>query len=316
MDAINVVVTCTKDKRHPVPSTCQLGSVKERRLDRKFSEWQERLSGKQHQRYPVHELYAGDHWTTVKRLIATSRLELRVWVCSAGYGLISTEAEVVPYSATFSSNQPDSISEGISTTNGNIAGEWWSLLTRWTSGFGKQPRSLVAIARAFPKSPIVVAASETYLRAIHDDLVGARNHLSNPDLLAILSAGSKQPGDLTSNLVPFDARLQPFVGGALRSLNVRVLEHLLSSTREIPSLSQLKRRVSRIMQSLPEFAKVDRQNITDKDVRRFIEESLEQDGQAKRTRLLRNLRDKGMACEQHRFAALYQEVREQLYGIT
>ncbi|CAM5715916.1 hypothetical protein SVIOM74S_09450 [Streptomyces violarus] len=48
--------------------------------------------------------------------------------------------------------------------------------------------------------------------------------------------------------------------------------------------------------------------MTDENVIAFIRESLAQNPSYSRTRLLRMLRDQGLACEQKRFAELYATV--------
>jgi hypothetical protein len=50
--------------------------------------------------------------------------------------------------------------------------------------------------------------------------------------------------------------------------------------------------------------------MSDDDVRRFIRERLRAEPDLRHTRMLRDLRDGGRACEQKRFRRLFMQVRD------
>ncbi|MFN9604450.1 MAG: hypothetical protein ACK6A7_13535, partial [Planctomycetota bacterium] len=131
-DVVNVVVTCTKDKRQPVADECQLRNVLGTSIRERMQEWQARTNRHWRQSVRVADLYAGDHWANV-RALKSSYFGVDVWVCSAGYGLIHFDDRVAPYAATFSRNHPDSVSahlpeiERLSATR-----NWWkATASKW-----------------------------------------------------------------------------------------------------------------------------------------------------------------------------------------
>ena len=316
MDAVNVVVTCTKDKKFSVDSDCALRSLPCATMRERFSEWRRRLSARGRQRVRVEELYAGDHWATV-RSFHSSRFEIHVWVCSAGYGLIGMHDSITPYSATFSTTHPDSVSRNVTDTpEGETTQTWWSQTTKWRGHSRGNPRSLQGLAAEYPRRAMLVVASETYLKAIARDLRETVDQLSDPDLLSIVSAGSKSLDGLDDHLIPCDARLQPLVNGARRSLNTRVAGKILSEARIVPRKSILKKKLRKLLAGQPEIQRYDRGPMSDTEVRAFISSQLRQDMRLCHTPLLRMLRDSGRACQQSRFASLYREVKEQLDGGT
>ncbi len=316
MDAVNVVVTCTKDKKSPVDVDCALralpcGTVRER-----FSEWRRRLSQRGRHRVRVEGLYSGDHWATV-RSFCSSRFDIHVWVCSAGYGLVGMHDSITPYSATFSTTHPDSVAHNVTDTlTANAARAWWAQMTKWRGHSNGNPRSLEGLAQKYPQRAMLVVASETYLKAIVDDLREARNRLSTPELLSIISAGAKSLDGLNEHLIPCDARLQALVNGARRSLNTRVAAKILRESRSIPRYPPLKRRLRKMMAEQPDLQRYDRTPLSDEEVREFITLQLRNDSRLRHTPLLRMLRESGRACEQSRFATLYREVQEQSDGDT
>lgn len=161
---------------------------------------------------------------------------------------------------------------------------------------------------------MLVVASETYLKAIAADLRDAVVELSDPDLLSIVSAGSKTLDGLGEHLVPCDARLQKLVNGARRSLNTRVAGMILSEARRPPRRATLKRRLTRILSQQPDIQRYDRTPMSDREVRQFITSQLRNDRALTHTALLRRLRDSNHACEQKRFASLFRDVKERKYG--
>ncbi|MBN70828.1 MAG: hypothetical protein CME32_16295 [Gimesia sp.] len=166
----------------------------------------------------------------------------------------------------------------------------------------------------YPKRSLIVVASETYLRAIADDLREGVQHLSDLDQLSIISAGVKKLDDLEGNLIPCDARLQSMTGGARRSLNTRLTKKILRESRVAPRASTLSKRYRKLLSEQPPIEKYNRSPISDEQVKRFIRQQLRIDKSLQHTPLLRMLRKTEKACEQKRFASLYKQVKDELYG--
>lgn len=241
---------------------------------------------------------------------------VRLWIASAGYGLVAMDTPLKPYSATFSSDHPDSIAKKTTSDDrGSVYQHWWKVMSQADNLRTGEPRTITEIAADSPNAPLLVIASENYLLAIIDDLQTALSQLNNSDLLSIFSAGCKSLNGLADHLVPYDARMQHAVGGALRSLNVRVAQMALADCRRsLPTISALRQKYSRLSRQQPELQKFDRQPMTDTEVRSYIARELKRNPDVSHTPLLRKLRDGGQACEQKRFGKMFREVREHLNG--
>jgi len=281
--------------------------------------WKDRLEACRAETVVVRDLYSGDHWSIARSMEGMKSFGdtgVRLWVASAGYGLISLDDSVKPYSATYSTDHPDSV---VKRTTGDdrqtICREWWTLMSNWNGPTSKAPRTIAEVAAAAPNSPLIVVASESYLLGINDDLRLAREALNEDELLSIFSAGCKSLNGLARHLIPYDARLQRIVGGALRSLNMRAAQKALhESRRSMPTLPVLRRKFTRLLDGQPPLDRPERSPMTDAAVCRFITKAIRKDATASHTPLLRKLRDEGSACEQKRFAKLFRHVREQLNG--
>jgi hypothetical protein len=260
---------------------------------------------------PAAELYVGDHWCVVREL--AGRPGVKVWVCSAGYGLVALDSPPRPYSATFASGEPDSVRTG-SQDAGEAHTAWWRELCEWGGPGPAGPRSIVALAHAFPGGALLMAASGVYLRAIADDLRAAAAAVP-PDRLAVISAGAGSVPGLDPYLLPADARLQARVRGARVALNARLARLALDTVgRGGFSRRRLHSLFARLKAALPAVTAADRTPVSDEQVRRFIRSALAEHPRPRATPLLQRFRQSGRACEHSRFAALYREVLEQVDG--
>ncbi len=265
-------------------------------------------------------LYTGDHWSKVLELEAAARasgFKARVWVCSAGYGLVSLDTELKPYAATFAPGQADSVVPADRSGSWlSAVGEWWEALASWRWPDGSAPRRLATLASRSPRTPLLVALSKPYLEAIKDDLVAARRAMVNDDLLVIVSTGSRLNGELSGNLLPSQGKLRLKMGGALHALNARiVLDILANAGGSAISAGHLRIRYKRILARIEPMKRYDRTRMTDEQVREFARKQLSEDPTMTASRALRLLRDSGRACEQRRFGDLFREVKEQSNGL-
>ena len=315
MTVVNVVVTCTKDKRYAVAEECQLRNVRGGSLRARMQDWHTRTNRHWRSRVPVKDLYAGDHWANV-RSFESSYFDIDIWVCSAGFGLVRFDDEIAPYAATFSRTHPDSVAATLSDADRpSAATEWWKATeSRWKSHFKERPRSLTALMATYPKRSLLVVASENYLAAIADDVRQGLHHLADPDQLSIICSGARSLAGLESNLLPCDARMQATTGGARRSLNTRLARRILQESRLPPRASSLAKRYRKLLEAQPPIEQYNREPLNDQQVKKFIRQHLQADSSYRHTPLLRMLRDANKACEQKRFASLFNEVSEELNG--
>jgi hypothetical protein len=301
--AIHVVVTCANRMNRPIPAHLQLGRVPGRTQAERASRWSARLAeaGSAPQVAAV-DLYAGEHWSVARGFPAMHLPgeEVRLWSCSAGYGLIPTEALIVPHHATLTRGQADSVP-------GDPA-SWWSLLGEWRGPVPGYPRSIRELAAADPAAVFMFVLSKNYLRACAADLAAACQHLTDPDRLFIVSAGGRPDGDLAAFAVPADARLQAHFGGTRRALNVRIGAYLLG--RGIRSRDEAVGVLASLLAAQPPIPRYDRKRQSDREILDAITARRAHAPETSANRMLREVRDAGLACEQHRFSRLYRQAVE------
>ena len=311
---VNIVVTCTKRKRVSPTVDLRLRDVHAPDPRTGFSLWLERLSNSTAEHVPARHLYAGDHWSIVETLegaAAASGFKAGIWVCSAGYGLVGLDSRIKSYSATFSADQPDTVCKWAAVApNPDARKFWWRLHAGWSGPDSSMPRSIAQVAIKYPEAPMLVVASQAYLRAIVEAVREAAEKLCDPDLLCVISAGTNSLPTLEANLLPANAALQKELGGGLHSLNIRLARAILSeSAAENLRASFLSATFRRKLVEAPPISVYQREAMTDEEVKEYIKVAIGNDSNVTKTALLRRLRDNGLACNQGRFSRLFQGMK-------
>ncbi|MDC0710225.1 hypothetical protein POL68_17240 [Stigmatella sp. ncwal1] len=283
-------------------------------IEARARQWWGRLE--QHAAPPVcaMELYAGDHWRIIRELPAVAveaGFSPQLWIASAGYGLIPSNAVIHPYSATFAPGKPDSVTvdqAGLRTRAQHQ--HWWDALSRMDCPAPRAPRQVQHLAESGRNPIILIVASPSYVAALEKDLVRAAQALHRPERLIIISARSSiSRGTLAPHWVPSSAHLQARLGGARLSLHARVARKALQRARHgILDARELRGYYGRLIQGSHPLVRYERTPMTDDDVRAFIAQALRTDPLSC-SATLRKLRDSGHACEQQRFKRLFLELR-------
>jgi hypothetical protein len=265
----------------------------------------------QAEKYPAQELYMGEHWSVARGIPPEAKgqgWEVRLWICSAGYGLIQPDTRIKSYQATFAAGTKDYVASG--ARDNGAAQNWWTGACSYAFlGEHSFPRSLAALAQAYPRTPLIVALSADYLNAVEQDLLKVLEHRFFQRYLSIISCGMRSNHPyLKNNRLPCDGRLSAALGGTLTSLNARVARFLFCLPADSePTVDHLSAQV-RLIEGQTRFP-LSREPQSDVEVAKFIETRLKMFPPASKTRLLEEFRAAGRACEQKRFGELYKRLR-------
>jgi hypothetical protein len=310
---VHIVASCTQRKGYPVPTDLRLGSISHGKLAERLATWSDRLQQNGVDRIAAINLYRGQHWAVVRELPAVAQasgFQADLWVTSAGYGLVSAEAQVRPYSATFAASEDDSVWRPSDGDRPTALRTWWKGLQGLPGPVTEAPRSLTALAGMSPDAFLLVIASPSYVAAMADDLAGARAKLADPQRLIVISSrNGSLPECLASHLVPSEAPLSGVLGGARGSLHARTARRILQETATVPLYADvLVPRYTHLVSEIESATPPVRLKLLDEEVRRFIREAIAENKDLTCTAALRRLRTSGQACEQRRFAGLYAEI--------
>ncbi|WP_330340140.1 hypothetical protein [Streptomyces sp. NBC_00557] len=170
--------------------------------------------------------------------------------------------------------------------------QWWG---RLQEGTGR-----ATLQELGKNGPVLMVLSEVYAKAMGEELRALAAVASE----ALLVGGVEEiPG---IQRVPADAGLRHALGGTLTSLNVRMaaswLQHCEDGQLTSPATSDSWKKWA-ASESRPE--QHNRKPMTDDEIITFVRQQTASQPGISRTRLLRQLRAEGRACEQSRFANLY-----------
>jgi hypothetical protein len=291
-----------------VPKGLRLRHVQTLDIKERAAQWWERLAEDESDTVPALELYAGGHWSVVRRLpesAAVHGLRASLWAISAGYGLVPVSAPLHAYSATFAPGHPDSVN-GLGRVERQT---WWQALAKKRGPERGSPRSVADLVSRDSKATLLIIASAHYIAALEADLARAASLMARPaEMLIVTTPGKTARGPLGSCVIETPARWQAILGGARTSLHARLAERIISEAAEGFSADSVRARLQRLLERSPSVARDPRPRMTDDEVKRFIREALTSNPAAKQTGLLRALRDSGRACEQGRFKELFLEI--------
>ncbi|MET9289418.1 hypothetical protein [Nocardia beijingensis] len=292
-----------------VPAQLMLGNIGDLQPRNRFDTWIHRLSA-EGPTTPAQDLYSGEHWNIARNLPALVGGHNKLWICSAGYGLIRDQTNLQPYMATFTPGNRDSV--GRSRVE---SVDWWRRLTDWPGPQSDQPRSFADLARRDPDATIIAILSNTYLYACAEDLRVAKELLRSKDRFVVMGANQAVP-ELEDVVIPIPARLRSVVGGSLHALQVRAAAHLLPLA--VADSGDLGLRSLRVVaQRAIDNSPVDPSRrapgvrMDDRAVREYIDRHRHV-ASVSATKLLRQLRESGFSCEQGRFKKLFHETMQEV----
>lgn len=313
---LHIIANCADTKRALIPGILRLGSLRTASVNRRAIQWWDRLAKYGDEPVPALDLYAGDHWAIVKSLPVLAGdfgYRSKLWVISAGYGLVPSEALLHPYSATFTNGHPDSVARSSEEVANDTLSLWWETLSKFPGPDPEQPHSLKDLLTTARNARFLIVASPSYLRAIEKDLLSALEANSNPDRILVVTSRDGLRTKFNGNVIRADARLQASLGGARVSLNARVAAMIIMNSGTWGLDAQtLAPKLNGLIAHSPALPNYDRRRMDDEEVKGFIKKSLKQDSDVSCSSLLRILRNSQQACEQKRFKRLYWSVKDEL----
>ena len=261
-----------------------------------------------------------DSWGIIKGRLKDTKL----WVLSAGYGLISGEDKILPYDITFQETRdgvPSILAkiEYPGKTNGKkrASQEWWDLLAKSKT---KEPTSLESLlTQSKVDAHFLFVLSKDYLDAVFEDLRRAIQTAKHPENIAIISNNTNDPTArlLAPHWLYADSRFVNLPRSNSTLVNAKIahelLWHMFQEENGLSwwSLDSFNNFLKIKSSGLPESEKIVRKPTADSEVESYIKDAL-QTQEISFSKLHRAYRDSGRACEYTRFRKLYQKVVKDL----
>lgn len=244
-------------------------------------------------------------------LAATNDDHARLWIISAGLGLVQAQTPCPTYNLTITPGSSDSVQRRVSRGTFR-AGNWWAELNKGLRGdFG-----LASLVRAHPESTVVITLSAAYADLVLDDLL----RLDAIECQRIRIVGPRSPARLNGPLrdawMPYDTRFDgpdsPLPGTGA-DYPQRVARHFVSLIEHGGTIADARAHANAVLDALRDFAPPslpDRTRADDETLCAVIRKRWD-DANGSGARMLRIIRDEeGLRCEQGRFASLFRRLKE------
>ncbi|MES3100527.1 hypothetical protein [Sphingomonas faeni] len=288
-----IVVPCASRKRVTPHASARALSLSRSSQSALEDAWIERLSGLPHQ-MPAKQLYMGRGFALGASAATSSGA--RLYVISAGLGLVDADRSVPSYGVTVGPHGADAIrARSIDAFDPQ---SWWTAVRSsafsidWTEAFSGE-------------GPVLIALTRAYAEMILGDLIALPDAHKERLRLFGLALPAILPSDLAQSVMPYDERLDRILRGTRTDFAQRALSHFAEKV-QCGDRRDDRERVLSILRRHRHPDRIDRPRMTDADIVAAISKHLRTEKGI--GRILRRLRDvDGVACEQRRFTRLYHQ---------
>lgn len=299
-----VITSCGKRKSVEPSAALRAGGLEKGTVAAVAMSWAKHLA-KAEARVPARSLYQGRAFREAK--IAARPLAAKVYIISAGLGLIADDHAIPAYSLTVA-NGSDNILSRFEGGDSEAPSLWWQELTR---AAGSQ--SFEQLLGSTP-GLVLIAAGGAYLSMIAPELAKLEAQSRSQLRLFTATPIAALPECLRPLVMPYDRRLEalPSRSGTMADFAQRSLRHFAETIIPAqPNASAAAHRKS-VLESLQGQQAPERKrgkSMADAEIVALIGSSWDM-ARGKSGAMLRLLRDDfRVACEQGRFKRLFAQAR-------
>ena len=294
-----IVTNCTARKRVGVPLVRLKPPPASAGLATMAADWRETLAAAPPV-MPAGQLYVGRSISEAKATVKI--LDARLFVVSAGLGLVSSERLVPGYDLSVVGDDTGLL--GLLEARGASISDWWRELN--------QNCGLPWLLREASSALVLIALPTTYLELLSADFAALPSTASSRLRVFTSRSGRKALANFPDiPVMPYDERLESLAGfaGTRSDFPQRALRHFVSSlgAHKLDAVSA-SAAVEHSLSSCRTPVVPLRRRLSDDEICEIIRKGWSA-CRANSTRLLRYLRDDELvACEQSRFAGLRRRV--------
>jgi len=304
-----IITNCTSRKRSSNFQELSVENIQNGSFDDVAAQWQFLLD-KSLPEHPATKTYCGRSFREAER--CSDLLNAKLYVVSAGLGVINASSRIPWYNITTGVDTPASIWSKIS--GAYLPSEWWKIITK-KNPYGS---SLLNTLEKYPGGLILFALSSPYIALLKSELEELPSHY-HPRLRFLGKNTCKTlPINLQANWMPYDDRLE-VVGngysGTQSDFAQRALKHFVYEVLPLDPTGDAQVHQSITLDFLSHIGKsVKMKGIkkSDDEIVALIQQHWN-NGAIGPSQVLRIFRSNlGVACEQSRFQGLYKTTKESL----
>lgn len=243
---------------------------------------------------PAIKMYKGVYWEVVKKLYNNPKVN-KIWVISAGYGLINVNDNISSYNIGFKDKSLNSIKLNTLNPSKNVFSEWWDNITNITQN---------KIFQLYdPNEIYIIYASYDYMKAIKNDI---SKIISKPNIFIV------SPDTKIKQFKPYilytPSNLRYILGGNKMTSSIKVVEYLVNNFDEF-NHNKINNHFKYLLNkaNIPPQIRAKRKKIGDEEMIKYIKEI---GINSPFTSIFNFIRDKGIAAGEARIIRLIHALKQ------
>lgn len=294
MSKINIILTCSSNKKLEAPPFLSLKNYKKENVKKLSKSWMDNIINNSSSTLPAIKMYKGVYWEVVKKLYNNPKVN-KIWVISAGYGLINVNDNISSYNIGFKDKSLNSIKLNTLNPSKNVFSEWWDNITNITQN---------KIFQLYdPNEIYIIYASYDYMKAIKNDI---SKIVSKPNIFIV------SPDTKIKQFKPYilytPSNLRYILGGNKMTSSIKVVEYLVNNFDEF-NHNKINNHFKCLLNqaNIPPQIRAKRKKIGDEEMIKYIKEI---GINSPFTSIFNFIRDKGIAAGEARIIRLIHALKQ------
>ena len=210
---IYLISSCTNSKKIDANAMLKISNYsKKMPLHIAIDQWSENINQANPEMQAL-DLYKGKSWQSTLetyRLLAKNS-EAKLFVASAGYGLIEAEKKITSYDSTFAPKTENSISKFHNSSSDHSNTIWWDTINKFTiEDFSKDSTFFIILPYDY------LLATQNFIKLLIEKFENK--------VLIFLANQKAVPAFMEAYLIRFDTRFNTFQKGTTSSLLQRAVQ--------------------------------------------------------------------------------------------
>jgi len=299
---INIISSCTNSKKVTASPLLQINSYDSNMsIDDVLNIWKINTNSTQLSKYKPSDLYKGGSWKATigtKKMLLT-KFHTKLFIASAGYGLIEDTTEISAYDSTFASSTDSSIRKFIKNSSKQDNIDWWnSINTFELNTFSNNDYFFIILPYNY-----LYATQDTIKKIIEKFKMKVFIFRANKNTL---------PTFMSTNIINIDSRFNHLKPGVQSDMLQRAVLWLSEEiiNKNIPLIhTDIQNHIDSTLEKYEKFSMPIREKLSEEILYIKIKSLIQEDNIQSASKGLKAFREMGFACEQKRFGKIFKDIK-------
>ena len=305
--SVCIVTSCTNRKRTTNSAVLRIGSISRDSVSNVAKQWMSQIKKERSEIKPALEVYVGRAFSEAQ--VCKQLTNGRLFIVSAGLGLISDQTHIPTYDLTIASSPANVASRIVGKEFSRRT--WWARICR----LGSNKDGISGLIRTNRATVFYIALPSPYLDMVAEDLEQIPDHLAKNVRIFSSEEGRRLlPKRLLPSWMPYDARLDgpdSPIPGTKSDFAQRAMRHFLENVVQKGGTDPRRdaKIVAECLLLMNYPNRPIRTRMTDSEITAVMKREFHNVGGRASEMLPHLRRTLGIACEQGRFSRLFRDLK-------